>query len=179
LLSLPEGANAEKGDKTDSLWRITHVPNRQSPRCPQSPRHEEYRKEFLLTVSYVPFRFYTTTIVKARLSGKGWLKKAYMYQRAGVMTLDQALDSMLEATLTFDATSSRKVDREFLRFLKKHAGYDERLQVIKEIRRLESYKDDLVQLVDMVCGAVMADDDSYFRLIRHRQGGRVVFPPAE
>jgi hypothetical protein len=137
---------------------------------------EEYRTAFLNAVAPFSFRFFSCTIDKARLSGKAWQKKDYMYERAGIMTLDMALADMLEAKLVFDATSSRRFDWEFRRALKKHAGYCENLPVIKETQRLDSYKDDLVQLIDMVCGAVMAEDRQYHRLIRHREGGRVVFP---
>ncbi len=137
----------------------------------------EHREAFLGAVADFPFRFFTATITKARLSGKAWYKKGYMYQRAGVLALDQALDSsMLEARLLFDATSSRAFDWEFLRFLKKHAGSDENMPIIQETQRLDSYKDDLIQLIDMVCGAVMAEDPRYRFLIRHREGGRVIYP---
>ncbi len=100
-----------------------------------------------------------------------------MYQRAGALTLDQARNNMREAKLLFDATSSKAFDWEFLRFLKKHAGRSEGLPVIGETRRLDSYKDELVQMIDMVVGAVMAEDRRYYRLIRRKEGGRVIFPP--
>ena len=37
----------------------------------------------------------------------------------------------------------------------------------------------VVQLIDLFCVAVMAEDGQYHRLIRHRENGKVVFPPAE
>jgi hypothetical protein len=141
--------------------------------------HEERRIAFLNAVAPFPFKFFSCTIDKARLSGKAWQKKEFMYERAGVMTLDMARADMRETNLVFDATSSRKFDQEFLRKLKKHAGSAEKLPIIKETRRLDSYKDDLVQLIDMICGAIIADDRKYHRIIRHREGGRVVFPPLE
>ena len=84
---------------------------------------------------------------------------------------------MLEAKLLFDATSGRLFDWAFLRFLTKHAGYYDGLPIIKESLRLDSYKDDLVQLIDMVIGAVRANDRSYHRLVRGRDGGSVEYPP--
>jgi Protein of unknown function (DUF3800) len=137
----------------------------------------ERREPFLRAAAEYPFHFYTCTITKERLSGKEWNKKQYMYQRAGVLTLDQARHNMLEAKLLFDATSSKTFDWEFLRFLKKHAGSYDGLPVIAETQRLDSYKDDLVQMIDMVVGAVMAEDRRYFRLIRHKEKGRIVYPP--
>lgn len=135
-----------------------------------------HREAFLSAVAEFPFQFFTATITKDRLSGHAWRKKDYVYQRTGVLALDQALGGMLEAKLVFDATSSRKFDWDFLRFLKKHAGFYEGVPVIKETYRLESYKDDLVQMIDMICGAVMAEDRCYHRLIRNREGGRVDYP---
>ena len=135
-----------------------------------------HREAFFDTVAGFQFQFFTGTITKERLSGKGWQKKEYMYQRAGILALDQALDELSEAKLLFAATSGRQFDWKFLRFLKKHAGYRDDVQVIKDTHRMEPYKDDLIQLIDMVCGAVLYKDPGYYRLIRHRDGGRVVFP---
>ncbi len=86
---------------------------------------------------------------------------------------------MREAKLRFDATSSRKFDWEFLRMLRKHAGYRDQVPVIEETQRLESYKDDLVQLIDMVCGAVLSEEKRYTRPIAQRVAGRIVYPPLE
>jgi hypothetical protein len=138
---------------------------------------EEHRRAFLSAMAPFAFQFFSCTIDKTRLSGKAWAKKEYMYKRAGMVTIDLAIGSMLEAKLLFDATSSRQFDWELLRALKKHAGYRGGRPVIKETHRLDSYKDDMVQLIDMVCGAVMAEDRQYHRLIRQREAGRVVFPP--
>ncbi len=93
------------------------------------------------------------------------------------MALDRALPNMLEARLLFDATSSQRFDWEFLRFLTKHAGSYDGLPVIKETQRLASYKDDLIQMIDMVIGAVKAKDRGYYRLIRGKDEGGVVYPP--
>ncbi len=101
----------------------------------------------------------------------------YVYQRAGVMTIDQVLEELLEAKLLFDATSSEKFDKDFLRFLKKHAGYHEKVQRIKNPQRLKSHTEDLIQIVDMVCGALSADNPKYLKLIKHREGGVRVYPP--
>jgi hypothetical protein len=140
---------------------------------------EEHREEFLRAVAEFPFLFYSCTLKKAELSRTGLGGKASMYRDAGVRTLDQALSNMLDAKLIFDATSSRQFDWDFLRFLKQHAGYYDEVPIIRETQRLDSYKDDLVQLIDMVCGAVMCDDRRYHRLIRHREGGRILLPGEE
>src|SRR5205085_63106 len=99
--------------------------------------------------------------------------------RAGIMTLDLALAHMLETTLMFAATSGKQFDMVFLRVLKKHAGFREKVPVIKVAQRLEPYKDDIVQMADMICGAVCNDDPQYFKLISQRQGGRVIYPAVE
>src|SRR5260370_22060164 len=88
---------------------------------------KKHRTAFLKAVACFPFKFFSCTIDKARVSGKAWQKKAYMYQRAGIMALDMALAEMLEAKLVFDATSSRRFDWEVLRLLKKNAGDCEKL----------------------------------------------------
>ena len=134
-------------------------------------------RAFLKMIAEFPFRYYACTLEKKSLSGKAWQKKDYVYQRAGVMTIDQCLDELLGAKLLFDATSGEKFDKEFLRFLKKQAGYHEKVQRIKQTQRLKSHTEDLIQIVDMVCGALSAENPKYLELIKHRQGGVRVFPP--
>jgi hypothetical protein len=135
------------------------------------------RKAFLKMIAEFPFRYYACTLEKGNLSGRAWHKKDYVYQRAGVMTIDQFLDDLLEAKLLFDATSSEKFDKELLRFLKKHAGYHQKVQRIKDIQRVKSHAEDLIQIMDMVCGALALGDSDYLDLIRHREGGVRVYPP--
>jgi hypothetical protein len=93
------------------------------------------------------------------------------------MTIDLCLGELLSAKLLFDATSSEKFDKDFLRFLKKHAGYHEKVQRIKQTQRLKSHTEDLIQVVDMVCGALSADNPAFLELIKHREGGVRLFPP--
>jgi hypothetical protein len=135
------------------------------------------RKAFLEMIAEFPFRYYACTLKKEKLSGRAWQKKDYVYQRAGVMALDQVLNDLLEAKLLFDATSGEKFDKDFLRFLKKHAGYHEKLRRIKDAQRVKSHAEELIQIVDMVCGALASDDPDYLDLIRHREGGVRVYPP--
>jgi hypothetical protein len=137
----------------------------------------ERRMAFLKMLAEFPFRYYACTLKKAQLSGKAWQKKDYVYQRAGVMALDQFLNEVLEAKLLFDATSGEKFDKELLRFLKKHAGYSGKVQRIKETQRVKSHAEDLIQIVDMVCGALASGRSEYLDLIRHREGGVRVYPP--
>lgn len=139
----------------------------------------DFREAFLVAVANDPFQFFSCTIDKARLSGRAWNKKEYLVHRAGVLTLDLAAPQMREAKLLFDATSSRKFDWEFLRMLRKHAGYRDQVPVIKETQRLESYKDDLVQMIDMVCGAMLSEEKRYTRHIAQRVAGSVIYPPLE
>jgi hypothetical protein len=50
------------------------------------------REAFLSAIREFPFRFFTCTIIKDKLSGRSWNKKEYMYRRAGVLALDQAFE---------------------------------------------------------------------------------------
>lgn len=136
----------------------------------------EQREEFLRAVAEQSFLYFACTIDKAKLKGKAWHKKEYMYQQAAVMALNPALPHMLEAKLVFDATSSKKFNQDLLRFLKKHAGYYEGQPIITATQAVDSRKHNLIQMVDVVCGAVMAEDRRYQRLIRSKEGKVVNYP---
>ncbi len=73
--------------------------------------------------------------------------------------------------------SAEKFDKDFLRFLKKHAGYHNKVPRIKAPQRVKSHTEDLIQIVDMVCGALSADGPNYRKLIKEREGGVRTYPP--
>ena len=100
----------------------------------------EYREAFLRAIMVFPFRFFTSTITKNKLTGKAWHKKKYMYQRAGVLALDQALEDMLEAKLIFDATSSRQfgVGNSCVFSQKAAPAITRGCSIIKEVQRMDS-----------------------------------------
>ncbi len=113
------------------------------------------RKEFLRAVKEFEFHYAVTTIDKRELTGNAWNKKSYLYQHAARMTLDAIKAHLFGARVFIDKSGDKKFDKEICSFLKKHAGLHETKPRIVAASSYDSKKHNLVQLVDMVCGAVV------------------------
>jgi len=149
-----------------------------------SPSHEFHftnagknnRKRFLEAVASIPFRYVVVTIDKTRLPGNAWNKKMYLVQKAALLALEEIKQYLDNARVFIDKGSDKNFDRKLCRYLKKQAGFVEGRPRIKEARSYDSEKHNLIQMVDMVCGAVVRcykagdeADDSYHRIIEHRK----------
>ncbi len=147
------------------------------------PKSVKYREVFLRTIEEIPFIFFSCTLFKHKLSGKDWHKKEYLYQRVAIMALNAALPSLSETRLWLDAGSSRQFDNDLLAHLRRHAGHRDGRPIIVATKRHESHKCNMIQMADMVCGAVhcshRGEQESHKtlrRLLRRREGRVLKFP---
>lgn len=149
-----------------------------------SPNHEFHftsagkknRRRFLQAVAALPFRYTVATIDKTHLHGNAWNKKMYLVQKAALLTLEVIKPYLVDARVFIDKSSDKKFDKELCSYLKKQAGLVEGQPRIKLATRYDSEKHNLIQMVDMVCGAVVRcykagdeADDSYHQLIEPRK----------
>jgi hypothetical protein len=115
------------------------------------------RLAFYNAVLPFDFRFSARTIEKANLRGKkGWDKKKFFFQRALDLMLEGVIRPYLVgAKLLIDGSTDRKFNKEVEVYLRRHAGFTEDgKKRLEEAHCLDSRKHDLIQLADMVCGAV-------------------------
>ena len=126
---------------------------------------EANRRNFLQAVREYEFRYVVQTVVKERVVHKKlWRKKAFFYERvaeklaAGVEEwLRLAQKNRLPKPLNAKIVADRNGDPEYMQALKKH------LRIIKDehgrslvgkVTSHRSISSPLVQLADMVCGAI-------------------------
>lgn len=145
-----------------------------------SPNHEFHftsaseknRRRFLQAVAAIPFRYAIAAIDKTHLRGNAWNKKLYLVQKAALLALEVIKPHLVDARVFIDKSSDKRFDRELCSYLKKQAGLVDGQPRIKLATRYDSAKHNLIQMVDMVCGAVARchkADDSYRQLIEHRE----------
>jgi hypothetical protein len=134
------------------------------------------RTEFLKAVKEFDFLYAVTTIDKRELTGNAWNKKSYLFHHAARMSLDAIKAHLVGARVFIDKSGDKRFDREICSFLKKHAGLHEKKPRIAAASAYDSKKHNLVQLVDMVCGAVVrcyregeAADSSFREIIKSRE----------
>jgi len=117
----------------------------------------------------VPYNFFYFAIVinKKKLYGPGFRVKESFYKYASSLVLQNAQQHLTDAIVIFDGSGTR----EFKRQLKSYLGrkVNEPAVGVPRIRKVklqDSRSNNLIQLADMVCGAVARS----FK--RRRRGGR-------
>jgi hypothetical protein len=145
------------------------------------------RLRFFETVLKFDFRFGARTIEKVNLKGKkGWDKKLFFFQRALDLMLEGVLrPHLVEAKLLIDGTTDRKFNKELEVYVRRHVGFTEDgTKRLEEAKCLDSKKHELIQLADMVCGAVARvhrlgrrEPEGYFELLQERALSVEVWSP--
>jgi hypothetical protein len=135
-----------------------------------------YREAFLSAVAGFNWFYFSIVINKRKLTGPGFKFKESFYKYACGLVFENAKPYLDNATVVIDGSGSREFRRELGTYLRKRindAKGDSRF--IGKIKVQDSQSNNLLQLADMVCGAVARhygekeDAGIYRRLIAHRE----------
>ncbi len=133
----------------------------------------------------VPYNFfYVTTIIdKRNLYREAFKSPNAFYKYACNLVFDNARQHLERAIVVFDGSGSQRFRRELASFLRNSLNSETTIRVQK-VKIQDSKKTNLIQLVDMVCGAVALSLKSqkerfweYRRLIGHRELLAKIWPP--
>lgn len=114
---------------------------------------DKKKVEFFNAVSEFNFFYLTITINKSALYGDGFKYKNSFYKYACSLVFENAKAHLENATVIFDGTGSRKFKEQLKAYLKKRINEKDSIK-IKHVKVQDSKKNNLIQLADMVCGAV-------------------------
>ena len=140
-----------------------------------SKMKDEWRELCLKELALVEFFYFAVVIDKAELAGKGLDKPTALYRYACQLVFECAKPYLRNAIVVMDGAGSRPFQRELSSYLRKRINEGEEFRPIKEIKLQDSDKNNLLQLVDMVCGAVSRsysskpDAQRFRKLISHRE----------
>lgn len=132
----------------------------------------------------VPYNFfYVSTIInKKNLYGEGFKFKNSFYKYTCRLVFDNVKQYLEHAIVVFDGSGSRQFKQELATYLRKRMNDDATLRV-RKVKMQDSKNNNLIQLADMVCGAVnlslkSSEDENweYRRLIGHRELSARVWP---
>lgn len=132
----------------------------------------------------VPYNFfYVSTIInKKNFYGEGFKFKNSFYKYACRLVFDNVKQYLEHAIVVFDGSGSRQFKQELATYLRKRMNDDATLRV-RKVKMQDSKNNNLIQLADMVCGAVnlslkSSEDENweYRRLIGHRELSARVWP---
>ena len=132
----------------------------------------------------VPYNFFylTITINKAALYGQGFRYKNSFYKYTCRLLFESAKPHLDRAIVVFDGSGSRAFKRELEQYLKKQMN-EEGVFRIQQVKVQDSSSNNLIQLADMVCGAVaqtlklsQRQEIQFHRIISHRELSCQVWP---
>lgn len=147
-----------------SLRKQLHLPEDFEFRF--SSTKDSIRERFLKEIAVFSFEYFVATLNKNGLRhDDAYLDKSNLWQAAARRLLAMTRSSILEAEVLIDSMSDRNMNRMMAKFLKHEAGERDGLPLIREVKALKSHKHNLIQLADMVTGAVVRSDSERFRSI--------------
>ncbi len=138
------------------------------------------RKQFLRDV--VPFDFFYVAAVvnKRKLLDAGFQSRESLMKCTCSLAFMQAKPFLNAATVIIDGSSTKEFRSKFSRYLKENTNADQAKRYISKVKVVRSSGNNLVQLADMICGAVARsisrDDRSYRDLISAREFSVRIWP---
>jgi hypothetical protein len=135
---------------------------------------DAYREKFLQGVAGQDFFYLCFVLNKAKLYGPGFAYKDSFYKYTAKLLFENAKPYLREARVIIDRSGNREFRTQLQSYLKKKINTER--QVISRVKTEDSESNNLLQLADMVCGAVArsykAPDEKgtrFRKLIAHRE----------
>jgi hypothetical protein len=141
------------------------------------------REYFLPQMAVYEFFYVAVVLDKLKLYGPGFRFKASFYKYVVNLVFQNAKPHLRAATVVIDRSGGLEFRNQLARYLTKRMNEPDGPMLIKKVRTEPSHANNLLQLTDMVCGAVArslradkADRMAYRALIRHRELRVQVWP---
>ncbi len=141
------------------------------------------REGFLRAISKFKFLIFSVTVNKAGLALEGISNKSAFYPFVCGLVFENAKDYLLEASVTIDSTGGQEFKRQIEKYLKQRMNEPDSARRIKQIKMKPSHTDNMLQLADMVCGAIVRachesknKSDRFRKLIQHREVSVLFWP---
>ena len=137
-----------------SAWRITLLKRElglhESAEFKFNKSSQELRLRFFEATAPYTFFYFGIVINKEKLVGPGFKFRESFYKYACRLVFENAKAHLKDAIVVIDGNGSRQFKRELTTYLRKKAGSG----TIKKVKLNASHSDPLLQLADMVAGAV-------------------------
>lgn len=142
-----------------------------------------FRTAFLRAVHTFDFSYFGIVINKARLHGSGFFFKDSFYKHTCSLVFENAKHHLRDAIVVIDGSGSRDFRKQLTSYLRRRVN-DPRLPVrqIRKIKVQDSHRNNLLQLADVICGALArshgtkSDAGEYRRLVSRREASVQVWP---
>ena len=135
-----------------------------------------YRKAFLEAVAPYAFFYFSIVVNKAKLFGPGFKFPDPFYKYTCGLVFENTKPYLSNTIVVIDGSGDRKFRQQLQSYLKKRINDNaDGKQYIKKVKMQDSRSNNLLQLADIVCGAVArcysgkADAEEYRKVISHRE----------
>jgi hypothetical protein len=137
----------------------------------------KHKKRFLKEVASFDYFYLSIVINKRKLYGKGFHYKESFYKYACRLVFENAKSYLEEARVVIDGSGSREFRKGLAAYLKKQINSkDSPCRHIKKVKIEDSKSNNLLQLADMICGAVArsfkldkTDSEDYRKIVKKRE----------
>lgn len=146
---------------------------------------ENIRIRFLQETAKFEYLYFSFAFKKAKLYGDGFQYKNSFYKYAVNLLFENLKPHLNNAIVVFDRCGNRDFQNELKKYLTKRTkGTKDAGPLVKKIKTNDSCANNLLQLADMVCGAVARflrkdkdDRFTYRKIIAARQVSFRIWPP--
>jgi len=141
------------------------------------------REYFLQGVSSYQFFYIAVVLNKAKLYGPGFQYKASFYKYTVNLVFQNAKPHLRNAIVVIDRSGGGDFRRQLTKYLAGKMNAKDGPTLVRKVKTERSHNNNLLQLADMVCGAVArsyrpdkADARVYRTLVHHRELKVQVWP---
>jgi hypothetical protein len=138
--------------------------------------HPNIRKAFLKAISPYSFFYFAIVINKNKLYGEGFQYKESFYKNTSSLVFENAKPYLRNAKVVIDKCGSKTFRGQLAKYLKRKINEDISNLLIKRVKMEDSHKNNLLQLADMITGAIFRsyrtekqDSKEYRKIIKHRE----------
>jgi hypothetical protein len=171
---LQEAARAER--HIVELRRALHLSERFEFHF--SKVRQDFREAFLRAIAPVEFSYFAVTINKKHLAAGAFNREEALFRHACSLAFESATAYLHEATVIIDGSGGRVFRRELASYLRQRLSS----ALISKLKVEDSARNDLLQMADMVCGAVARsytnkpNAEVCAHLVARRETVRIVWP---
>lgn len=142
----------------------------------------DHRNTFLKETGQSEYLYYGFVLNKSMLYGEGFKYKSPFYKYTAKLLFENVKAYLSDATVVIDGSGEREFQQQLQSYLKAKINADGS-DIIKKVKIQKSHSNNLLQLADMVCGALARcyrtekdDCQEYREIIRRRELGVTVWP---
>lgn len=112
------------------------------------------RDDFFKAILPYQFFYYGIVVNKEKLFGQGFHNKESFYKYASGLLFENAKERLERATVIIDESGRQLFKYELASYLKRRINVSDHQRYIKKVKMQDSKRNNLLQLTDMIAGAV-------------------------